>query len=137
MRIYFSESLARFAVAFLLMTMCVAQTGCSHIMPYNTVYLLDARRLNEEIAKTENGNKLAAREVYLHYKIGLCDRNPEKTFYWLQKAASLGDVPSQYNFGVFYESRGNIVEAEKWYHRASDAGDEIAGRRLLQLKRQK
>ena len=136
MRIYFGKSLVLLAVASLLVVVCIAQTGCQQVMTYNAVYLLDAQRLGEEISKAESGNKLAARKVYLHYSIGLCDKYPEKTFHWLHKAASLGDVPSQYNLGLFYENQGNMIESANWYHRASDAGNEIAKRRLLLLKRQ-
>ena len=134
MRIYFGDSLVLLIVASLLIVICITQTGCQQVMTYNEVYLLDEKRLGDEISKAEIGNKLAARKVYLYYNIGLYDKYPEKTFHWLHKAASLGDVPSQYNLGLFYENQGNIIECAKWYHRASDAGNQVARRRLLLLE---
>ena len=43
------------------------------------------------------------------------NRNPEKSFYWLEKSAELGNHNSAYLLGTYCHSQKQYKKASKWY----------------------
>jgi TPR repeat protein len=98
-------------------------------------YKLDPAELSKQKESALSGDRAAAVRVCLHYQIGLADERPAETFFWLTKAAVLGDVPSQYNLGVYYEERRHDAgNALKWYDKAAAAGDKVAELKARKLR---
>ena len=62
------------------------------------------------------------------------DIDPEKSFYWYSKAASLGYATSQFNIALMYEegrgTKKNATMAETWYRKAAESGDPRAKERV-------
>jgi TPR repeat protein len=51
-----------------------------------------------------------------------------------QLATSVGDHSAEYNLGLLLEELGRQEEAEQWYRRAAESGDQDALRALAQLR---
>jgi len=71
------------------------------------------------------------------YMVGagsVLEKDEEEAYEWARKSAELGFVKAQYALGYFTEMgigcRRDILEANVWYVKAADAGDERAKQRL-------
>lgn len=71
------------------------------------------------------------------YMVGappILEKDEEEAYEWARRSAELGLVKAQYAVGYFTEMgigcRRDILEANKWYVQAADAGDERAKQRL-------
>lgn len=62
------------------------------------------------------------------------EKNPEKAFYWTQRAALHGDRDAQYNLGWFYETGTSVPQdmeqAVHWYQLAAQQREKEALDRL-------
>lgn len=75
------------------------------------------------------------------YMVGappILEKDEEEAYEWSRRSAELGCVKAQYALGYFTEMgigcRRDILEANLWYVRAADAGDERAKQRLLVIQ---
>ncbi|CAK7269399.1 Chitin synthase 4 [Sporothrix epigloea] len=75
------------------------------------------------------------------YMVGaepLLEKDEEEAYEWARRSAELGYVKAQYAVGYFTEMgigcRKDILEANVWYVKAADAGDERAAQRLAAIR---
>ncbi|CAK7275565.1 Chitin synthase 4 [Sporothrix epigloea] len=75
------------------------------------------------------------------YMVGaepLLEKDEEEAYEWARRSAELGYVKAQYAVGYFTEMgigcRKDILEANVWYVKAADAGDERATQRLAAIR---
>lgn len=75
---------------------------------------------------------------YMVGALPILDKDEEEAYEWARRSAELGFVKAQYALGYFTEMgigcRRDILEANLWYVRAADAGDERAKQRLLVIQ---
>ncbi|KAG6230692.1 hypothetical protein E4U34_008100 [Claviceps purpurea] len=68
----------------------------------------------------------------------ILDKDEEEAYEWARRSAELGFVKAQYALAYFTEMgigcRRDILEANVWYVRAADAGDERAKQRLAVIQ---
>ena len=79
----------------------------------------------------EGGYPLAECQVGYFYLKGLgTEKNPEKAFYWTERAAEHGDWDGQYNLGTLYEEgigcAPDMEKAMHWYRLAAQQGQDEA-----------
>ncbi|KAI5463050.1 hypothetical protein BGZ63DRAFT_182335 [Mariannaea sp. PMI_226] len=85
----------------------------------------------------ERGHAGAMMGLCAWYMVGalpILEKDEEEAYEWARKSAELGFVKAQYAVGYFTEMgigcRRDILEANVWYVKAADAGDERAKQRL-------
>ncbi|KAI6779068.1 uncharacterized protein J7T54_008286 [Emericellopsis cladophorae] len=84
----------------------------------------------------EQGHAAAMMGLCAWYMVGsdVLEKDEEEAFEWARRSAELGYVKAQYALGYFTEMgigcRRDILEANVWYVKAADAGDERAKQRL-------
>ncbi|KAM3492533.1 hypothetical protein MY3957_004194 [Beauveria namnaoensis] len=75
---------------------------------------------------------------YMVGAIPILEKDEEEAYEWARRSAELGFVKAQYAVGYFLEMgigcRRDILEANVWYVRAADAGDERAKQRLAVIQ---
>lgn len=118
----------------ILSLLCLAGISCARqqgkVFPYNSSYDLSATEQAALVRKADAGDGAAAARLSLYYAIFQGDA--ESALLWLKRAATLGDVPSQYNLGRELLRQGNPREARLWLARAAKAGDADARRVLAE-----
>ncbi|EJT70010.1 protoplast regeneration and killer toxin resistance, variant [Gaeumannomyces tritici R3-111a-1] len=89
----------------------------------------------------ERGHAGAMMGLCAWYMVGaepILDKDEEEAYEWAHRAADLGNVKAQYAVGYFTEMgigcRRDILEANVWYVKAADAGDERAKQRLAAIR---
>ncbi|KAL2158546.1 hypothetical protein VTH06DRAFT_4313 [Thermothelomyces fergusii] len=89
----------------------------------------------------ERGHVAAMMGLCAWYMVGaepVLEKDEEEAYEWARKAAELGYVKAQYAVGYFTEMgigcRRDILEANVWYVKAADAGDERAKQRLAAIR---
>ncbi|EPE09437.1 protoplast regeneration and killer toxin resistance [Ophiostoma piceae UAMH 11346] len=89
----------------------------------------------------ERGHAAAMMGLCAWYMVGaepLLEKDEEEAYEWARRSADLGHVKAQYAVGYFTEMgigcRRDILEANVWYVRAADAGDERATQRLAAIR---
>ncbi|RDA92304.1 hypothetical protein CP533_3244 [Ophiocordyceps camponoti-saundersi (nom. inval.)] len=85
----------------------------------------------------EGGHAAAMMGLCAWYMVGaapILDKDEEEAYEWARRSAELGFAKAQYAVGYFTESgigcRRDMLEANVWYVKAADAGDERAKQRL-------
>ncbi|KAL7820398.1 HCP-like protein [Trichoderma aethiopicum] len=85
----------------------------------------------------ERGHAAAMMGLCAWYMVGappILEKDEEEAYEWARRAADMGYVKAQYAVGYFTEMgigcRRDILEANVWYVKAADAGDERAKQRL-------
>ncbi|KAK1250585.1 hypothetical protein MKX08_010588 [Trichoderma sp. CBMAI-0020] len=85
----------------------------------------------------ERGHAAAMMGLCAWYMVGappMLEKDEEEAYEWAHRSADLGFVKAQYAVGYFTEMgigcRRDILEANVWYVKAADAGDERAKQRL-------
>ncbi|KAH7136535.1 hypothetical protein EDB81DRAFT_82926 [Dactylonectria macrodidyma] len=85
----------------------------------------------------ERGHAGAMMGLCAWYMVGappILEKDEEEAYEWARRSADLGYVKAQYAVGYFTEMgigcRRDILEANVWYVKAADAGDERARQRL-------
>ncbi|KAF6841253.1 chitin synthase activator [Colletotrichum musicola] len=85
----------------------------------------------------ERGHAGAMMGLCAWYMVGaepILEKDEEEAYEWARRSAELGLVKAQYAVGYFTEMgigcRRDILEANVWYVKAADAGDERAKQRL-------
>ncbi|KAM0248038.1 hypothetical protein ACHAQJ_009599 [Trichoderma viride] len=85
----------------------------------------------------ERGHAPAMMGLCAWYMVGappMLEKDEEEAYEWARRSADLGFVKAQYAIGYFTEMgigcRRDILEANVWYVKAADAGDERAKQRL-------
>ncbi|KAL1880190.1 hypothetical protein VTK73DRAFT_6221 [Phialemonium thermophilum] len=89
----------------------------------------------------ERGHAAAMMGLCAWYMVGaepLLEKDEEEAYEWARRSAELGYVKAQYAVGYFTEMgigcRRDILEANVWYVKAADAGDERAKQRLAAIR---
>ncbi|CAK7223225.1 Chitin synthase 4 [Sporothrix curviconia] len=89
----------------------------------------------------ERGHAAAMMGLCAWYMVGaepLLEKDEEEAYEWARRSAELGYVKAQYAVGYFTEMgigcRKDILEANVWYVKAADAGDERAKQRLAAIR---
>ncbi|GJN72934.1 chitin synthase activator [Purpureocillium lilacinum] len=89
----------------------------------------------------ERGHAAAMMGLCAWYMVGaapILEKDEEEAYEWARRSAELGYVKAQYAVGYFTESgigcRRDILEANVWYVKAADAGDERAKQRLAVIQ---
>ncbi|KLU91167.1 protoplast regeneration and killer toxin resistance [Magnaporthiopsis poae ATCC 64411] len=89
----------------------------------------------------ERGHAGAMMGLCAWYMVGaepILEKDEEEAYEWAHRAADLGNVKAQYAVGYFTEMgigcRRDILEANVWYVKAADAGDERAKLRLAAIR---
>ncbi|KAK3394811.1 hypothetical protein B0H63DRAFT_517897 [Podospora didyma] len=89
----------------------------------------------------ERGHAAAMMGLCAWYMVGaepVLEKDEEEAYEWARRAADLGNVKAQYAVGYFTEMgvgcRRDILEANVWYVKAADAGDERAKTRLAAIR---
>ncbi|KAL1903097.1 Chitin synthase 4 [Sporothrix stenoceras] len=89
----------------------------------------------------ERGHAGAMMGLCAWYMVGaepLLEKDEEEAYEWARRSAELGYVKAQYAVGYFTEMgigcRKDILEANVWYVKAADAGDERATQRLAAIR---
>ncbi|KAL2133470.1 hypothetical protein VTI74DRAFT_2275 [Chaetomium olivicolor] len=89
----------------------------------------------------ERGHAAAMMGLCAWYMVGaepVLDKDEEEAYEWARRSAELGYVKAQYAVGYFTEMgigcRRDILEANVWYVKAADAGDERAKQRLAVIR---
>ncbi|KAL2171880.1 hypothetical protein VTG60DRAFT_1267 [Thermothelomyces hinnuleus] len=89
----------------------------------------------------ERGHAAAMMGLCAWYMVGaepVLEKDEEEAYEWARKSAELGYVKAQYAVGYFTEMgigcRRDILEANVWYVKAADAGDERAKQRLAAIR---
>ncbi|KAJ2893130.1 uncharacterized protein MKZ38_008998 [Zalerion maritima] len=89
----------------------------------------------------ERGHAAAMMGLCAWYMVGadpILDKDEEEAYEWARRSAELGHVKAQYAVGYFTEMgigcRRDILEANVWYVKAADAGDERAKHRLAAIR---
>ncbi|KAH6610870.1 hypothetical protein Trco_000890 [Trichoderma cornu-damae] len=85
----------------------------------------------------ERGHAPAMMGLCAWYMVGappMLEKDEEEAYEWARRSADMGFVKAQYAIGYFTEMgigcRRDILEANVWYVKAADAGDERAKQRL-------
>ncbi|KAK1521673.1 hypothetical protein CPAR01_14590 [Colletotrichum paranaense] len=85
----------------------------------------------------ERGHAGAMMGLCAWYMVGaepILEKDEEEAYEWARRSAEMGFVKAQYAVGYFTEMgigcRRDILEANVWYVKAADAGDERAKQRL-------
>ncbi|KAL7942396.1 chitin synthase activator [Trichoderma barbatum] len=85
----------------------------------------------------ERGHAPAMMGLCAWYMVGappMLEKDEEEAYEWARRSADMGFVKAQYAIGYFTEMgigcRRDILEANVWYVKAADAGDERAQQRL-------
>ncbi|KAI1827980.1 HCP-like protein [Xylaria intraflava] len=89
----------------------------------------------------ENGHAAAMMGLCAWYLVGadpILEKDEEEAYEWARRSAELGFVKAQYAVGYFTEMgigcRRDILEANVWYVKAADAGDDRAKQRLQAIR---
>ncbi|KAI0409462.1 HCP-like protein [Xylaria palmicola] len=89
----------------------------------------------------EHGHAAAMMGLCAWYLVGadaILEKDEEEAYEWARRSAELGFVKAQYAVGYFTEMgigcRRDILEANVWYVKAADAGDERAKQRLQAIR---
>ncbi|KAJ9157251.1 Tetratricopeptide-like helical [Pleurostoma richardsiae] len=89
----------------------------------------------------ERGHAAAMMGLCAWYMVGaepILEKDEEEAYEWARRSAELGYVKAQYAVGYFTEMgigcRRDILEANVWYVKAADAGDERAKQRLAVIR---
>ncbi|KAI0176205.1 HCP-like protein [Hypoxylon sp. FL1284] len=89
----------------------------------------------------ERGHAAAMMGLCAWYMVGaepIMEKDEEEAYEWARRSADLGFVKAQYAVGYFTEMgigcRRDILEANVWYVKAADAGDERAKQRLAAIR---
>ncbi|KAJ0121557.1 hypothetical protein J7T55_008721 [Diaporthe amygdali] len=89
----------------------------------------------------ERGHAAAMMGLCAWYMVGaepVLEKDEEEAYEWARRSAELGFVKAQYAVGYFTEMgigcRRDILEANVWYVKAADAGDERARQRLNAIR---
>ncbi|KAI3342700.1 HCP-like protein [Ustulina deusta] len=89
----------------------------------------------------ERGHAAAMMGLCAWYLVGadpILEKDEEEAYEWARRSAELGFVKAQYAVGYFTEMgigcRRDILEANVWYVKAADAGDERAKQRLQAIR---
>ncbi|PHH92036.1 hypothetical protein CDD83_9227 [Cordyceps sp. RAO-2017] len=89
----------------------------------------------------ERGHAAAMMGLCAWYMVGaapILDKDEEEAYEWARRSAELGYVKAQYAVGYFTEfgigCRRDMLEANVWYVKAADAGDERAKQRLAVIQ---
>ncbi|KAK6842416.1 chitin synthase activator [Apiospora arundinis] len=89
----------------------------------------------------EGGHAGAMMGLCAWYLVGaepILEKDEEEAYEWARRSAELGFVKAQYTVGYFTEMgigcRRDILEANVWYVKAADAGDERATLRLAAIR---
>ncbi|KAK0669393.1 hypothetical protein QBC41DRAFT_108272 [Cercophora samala] len=89
----------------------------------------------------ERGHAAAMMGLCAWYMVGaepVLEKDEEEAYEWARRSADLGYVKAQYAVGYFTEMgigcRRDILEANVWYVKAADAGDERAKVRLAAIR---
>ncbi|KAI8966056.1 HCP-like protein [Daldinia sp. FL1419] len=89
----------------------------------------------------ERGHAAAMMGLCAWYMVGadpILEKDEEEAYEWARRSAELGFVKAQYAVGYFTEMgigcRRDILEANVWYVKAADAGDERAKQRLAAIR---
>ncbi|KAK5987613.1 Chitin synthase regulator 2 [Cladobotryum mycophilum] len=89
----------------------------------------------------ERGHAGAMMGLCAWYMVGappMLEKDEEEAYEWANRSADLGYVKAQYAVGYFTEMgigcRRDILEANVWYVKAADAGDERAKQRLAVIQ---
>ncbi|KAK4190546.1 hypothetical protein QBC35DRAFT_72750 [Podospora australis] len=89
----------------------------------------------------ERGHAAAMMGLCAWYMVGaepVLEKDEEEAYEWARRSAELGHVKAQYAVGYFTEMgigcRRDILEANVWYVKAADAGDERAKVRLAAIR---
>ncbi|RYP92749.1 hypothetical protein DL770_001138 [Monosporascus sp. CRB-9-2] len=94
-----------------------------------------------EHGAAERGHAGAMMGLCAWYMVGaepVLEKDEEEAYEWARRAADLGLVKAQYAVGYFTEMgigcRRDILEANVWYVKAADSGDERAKQRLAAIR---
>ncbi|KAI1310494.1 HCP-like protein [Xylaria venustula] len=89
----------------------------------------------------ERGHAAAMMGLCAWYLVGadpILEKDEEEAYEWARRSADIGFVKAQYTVGYFTEMgigcRRDILEANVWYVKAADAGDERAKQRLQAIR---
>ncbi|KAF3769081.1 HCP-like protein [Cryphonectria parasitica EP155] len=89
----------------------------------------------------ERGHAGAMMGLCAWYMVGaepILEKDEEEAYEWARRSAELGYVKAQYAVGYFTEMgigcRRDILEANVWYVKAADAGDDRAKQRLNAIR---
>lgn len=89
----------------------------------------------------ERGHAAAMMGLCAWYMVGadpILEKDEEEAYEWARRSAELGYVKAQYAVGYFTEMgigcRRDILEANVWYVKAADAGDDRAKHRLAAIR---
>ncbi|PHH67276.1 hypothetical protein CDD81_3045 [Ophiocordyceps australis] len=89
----------------------------------------------------ERGHAAAMMGLCAWYMVGappIMDKDEEEAYEWARRSAQLGYAKAQYAVGYFTEMgigcRRDMLEANVWYVKAADAGDERARQRLAVIQ---
>ncbi|KAK4130444.1 HCP-like protein [Trichocladium antarcticum] len=89
----------------------------------------------------ERGHAAAMMGLCAWYMVGaepVLEKDEDEAYEWARRSAELGYVKAQYAVGYFTEMgigcRRDILEANVWYVKAADAGDERAKQRLAAIR---
>ncbi|KAI1433744.1 HCP-like protein [Xylaria sp. CBS 124048] len=89
----------------------------------------------------EHGHAAAMMGLCAWYLVGadpILEKDEEEAYEWARRSAELDFVKAQYTVGYFTEMgigcRRDILEANVWYVKAADAGDERAKQRLQAIR---
>ncbi|KAI1804086.1 HCP-like protein [Daldinia bambusicola] len=89
----------------------------------------------------ERGHAAAMMGLCAWYMVGadpILEKDEEEAYEWARRSAELGYTKAQYAVGYFTEMgigcRRDILEANVWYVKAADAGDERAKQRLAAIR---
>ncbi|QPG99355.1 hypothetical protein C2857_001566 [Epichloe festucae Fl1] len=89
----------------------------------------------------ERGHSAAMMGLCAWYMVGappILEKDEEEAYEWARRSAELGFVKAQYAVGYFTEMgigcRRDILEANVWYVKAADAGDERAKQRIAVIQ---
>ncbi|KAI1847326.1 hypothetical protein JX266_006551 [Neoarthrinium moseri] len=89
----------------------------------------------------EKGHAAAMMGLCAWYMVGaepILEKDEEEAYEWAHRSADLGFVKAQYAVGYFTEMgigcRRDVLEANVWYVKAADSGDERAKQRLAAIR---
>lgn len=89
----------------------------------------------------ERGHTAAMMGLCAWYMVGaepVLEKDEEEAYEWARRSAELGFVKAQYAVGYFTEMgigcRRDVLEANVWYVKAADAGDDRAKQRLAAIR---
>ncbi|KAL2107430.1 hypothetical protein VUR80DRAFT_5259 [Thermomyces stellatus] len=88
----------------------------------------------------EKGHPAAMMGLCAWYMVGaepILEKDEEEAYEWARRSAELGYIKAQYTVGYFTEMgigcRRDVLEANAWYVKAADAGDERAKQRIATI----